>query len=184
MVTFPKVPKRSRERERERERGIVFGLGVSERVSECTGHQITNSIIEIAAAAAAAESVPRFPEVGDERGCSRARVKLGARGPRRALALVRPPRNAPSAPMWPAPWSRFRPAGRRRRPASTTERRDPSISVCQTAGVRTSERSSGLSLDSFLKRSRTRSKSVLLHVRYPGELIPYFQVGLVLTQSL
>ena len=160
-------------------------------MSECTGHQITNSIIEIAAAAAAAESVPRFPEVGDERGCSRARVKLGARGPRRALALVRPPRNAPSAPMWPAPWSRFRPAGRRRRPAgrrrrpaSTTERRDPSISVCQTAGVRTSERSSGLSLDSFLKRSRTRSKSVLLHVRYPGELIPYFQVGLVLTQSL
>ena len=71
-----------------------------------------------------------------------ARAKLGARGPRRRTARrgrsVPPPNAAPSAPMRPAPWSRFRPAGRRRRRPSDV-RREPSISVCQTAGVRTSE---------------------------------------------
>ena len=103
---------------------------------------------------------PDFPRRATRRGArarshrTSARAKLGvrvARGERGRSVFPPSLRAAPSAPMRPAPWCGFRPAAR-------DARRSPSISVCQTVGVRT-ERAGAikcagwLSNRSFVRRS-------------------------------
>lgn len=78
-------------------------------------------------------AVLRFPEAGDEergRGATgRARARDSASALRAVSEGAPSLRAATSAPMRPAPWCGFRPAAR-------DARRPPSISVCQTVGVR------------------------------------------------
>ena len=108
-------------------------------------------------------AVPRFPEAADAtRSAGAEQPNERARETRRPLCArlaraLRPPvfppslRAAASAPMRPAPWCGLRPAAR-------DARRSPSISVCQTVGVRT-ERAGAikcagwLSNRSFVRRS-------------------------------
>ena len=160
MVTFLIVPKRW-SRGRGRRGGSVFGLGVSERVSECTGHQITNSIIAIAAAATDDEDgggspISRGGRHDEERGrgaTERARARNSASALRTASEGA-PSARIPSVPPCctertyapgSVPWCGFLPATR-------DARRPPSISVCQTVGVRR-ERLIVLSTRSFVRGS-------------------------------
>ena len=154
---MPKLWSRGRE---GGEGGSVFGLGVSERVSECTGHQITNSIIAIAAAATDDDDgspISRGGRRDEERGrgaTERARARNSASA-LRAASEGAPSARIPSVP--PCCTERtYAPGSVVRVPAGA--RRPPSISVCQTVGVRT-ERAGAikcagwLSNRSFVRRS-------------------------------
>ena len=114
------------------EGGSVFGLGVSERVSARVIKSPTPS------SRSPQRAVP--PISRRARAWMSARAKLGARGPRRRTArALRPSTQRRPQRTYAAGAVEQVPAGRRRRRPSDV-RREPSISVCQTAGVRTSER--------------------------------------------